>query len=80
MMAVACLMASAMAGGAMGSGLWAARSAFGLLLWLGWLLGGGGREGVLLFKVGEGGAFSQFLLHLNWLIILAYIGVSYGHL
>lgn len=45
------LMVSAMDGDAMGSGLLAARLVCGLLFWLGWLLGGGGRGGGLLFSV-----------------------------
>lgn len=53
---MACLMVSAMDGGAMGSGLLVARLVFGLLFWLGWLPGGGGRGGGLLFSylVGQG--------------------------
>lgn len=48
---MAFLMVSAMDGDAMGSGLLDARLVFGLLFWLGWLLGGGGRGGGLLFSV-----------------------------
>lgn len=43
-------MVSAVGGVAMGSGLLAARLVFGLLFWFGWLLGGGGRGGALLFS------------------------------
>lgn len=50
MTVMACLMVSAMDGDAMGSGLSAARLVFGLLFWLGWLLGGAGRGGGLLFS------------------------------
>lgn len=43
-------MGNVMVGAVMGSGLLGVRLVFGLLLRLGWLLGGGGRGGVLWFR------------------------------